>query len=1667
MTEEAQKPEVSETQTGGKKPKRHLIHPTWLRRTLKTLACVIAFIIILPVLIYVPPIQDLLVHIAEKEVKKSTGMDVSIGHFRLKFPLDISLQDVSVVEASGDTMVSAKEALVDVKLMPLLKLDVDVDKLQLDQAYYRLVAKDTSMIMTIRAGFLEVDDKSFVDIKESNIDINKTIIRDANIQMYTDVWKKKPTPEDTTSTPFKIRIGDLQGERVRFGMSSLPSIDTLAIFADKLSLKAGMINLATSKITADELIADTGEFTFLTPTPEYIKTHPAPIDTTKSTSPPMVIEANTVSINNFGGLYGVAGAKPKPGFDASYLQLSGVGVTLHNFYNESSVLRLPISRLAATERCGLKITEGSGYVGLDSTGIMLDTLKLRTPYSTLDVTADIPFALMELKPNAPVDIDADLKIGLQDITAFMPSLKQYTKLINTARPVNLAIRAHGTLKDLNLPVFDLAVPSVLSLRASGSARNPLDFKNLAANLKINGELTDSSIIQHFTGDLGFKIPSMRIDGEASVDHSNYQADLAVVSPKGDIAAKGSVNLNSEVYNVHAFIKNFDAGYFVPDIGLGMVTATIDAKGDGFNPLKPRAATDVTLNVGSFEYKDIEVENLLLTATLQNHQYEISLDTPFKDLNTDLDLNLNVGSVTYNHMKFHDIMLAASLNNHDYDIQFSSPNRDLNVDLDLSGSIYQDNYATDGYIHCTNLDLRALGIDTAMNGGSFDIAISGNASPDRWLYDIDMKVKNFDWIMGTDTIVLPEGINASLLATTDTVSLDVACQNARILFDSPMGLENLANRFANAVPMLSNIVAERELEVDTIQKMLPPFYLSAYTPGTGIIGKLLESRGLSLDSVAVDLSNDSIISGFADVWGLQTKSFNIDTAYLDLKQRNYLLDYKLHIGNQPGTMDEFANVNLNGYVGGNRLSAFLNQQNLRGETGYKLGFTAALTDSMATLHFTPLNAMIAYTPWTFNADNYVDVNLNNYKIEASLEGSSAESSILLETRVGADDQQELQLKLTDIKIQDFLQMSVNAPPITATVNSNIRARYDGKELVGIGRLSVTDFTYDNTDVDNLDLMLQASMNQDGTYDASVGLNVEGHKALSVSTKLVSGQEGLEPEYVKLNLNRFPLSAVNPFLGNDVAQVQGSVSGDMDMSGGLTSPILNGALNCDSVSVYLPIMGSSLRFDNEPLTVTDNVIKFNSFDIYGANKNPLTITGTIDAKKFNNISLDISANANNFQLVGNDSRAGSDIYGKLFLNLAATAKGPLTRFVADANLNILGTTDVTYVIPDANTAIQGERNNDVVRFVNFSDTTTFHPQVQQENVFMKVQAAVSITPGTQVTVILSPNGTDKVQINPSGSVNLYRNYMGDITLNGQFLTGNGYARYNVPVIGTKEFTFDPASFVAWNGPLMNPTLGIKATDQMKVSISQNGGNSQLVNFLIQANITGTLNSPSVLFDLSTDDDLTIENQLQSMSADQRNSAAMNLLVTGQYSAGGISSNSGPLTGNVYNFLAQQLNSWAAKNIRGVDLSFGVNQYDMTTDGHNSTATSYSYQLSKSLFNNRFKISVGGNYSTDDNTDDNLTQNLISDISFEYILRQTNSQTMLLKLFRHNGYESILEGEIVEMGGGFVYKRKLGDFKNLFRFRRRRRSTDLNTPALRTDTSKDSVASPIQTSLNPESR
>ncbi len=1580
---------------GGDSPKRkkHLVRPTWLRRTLKTLLVVIVVILLLPVLLYIPPVQDFAVKFASDYVAKSTGMKIGIGKFRLKFPLDVSLRDVYVVQASGDTMVRAREAIADVKLLPLLRMDVEIKRLQLNDGYYRMVSPDSSMILTVNAGFLEVDDKSSANIKNSEILLNKTRLRDGKLTLYMDVWKKEQTPADTTSssTPFLIKANDLEMDNFSFGMSMLPTIDTMDVAVKRVAIKQAVVDLRENLVKWKLASLSGGDFTYLTPTTEYIKTHPAP-PSQPSTGPPMRIMGDSIAVDSLSALYAVRDAKPLPGFDASYLKVTGVGIGMRGFYNESSTVRLPLTRLTARERCGLQITQGSGTVGIDSIGLKLDKVAIRTLFSNINATADVPFAMMALDPQSDMSVNANGRIGLPDVEAFMPSLKAMLANVPARKPLDFKLDASGSLADLAIRNLTADMPGVVSIAAKGYAKNPLDYKKMTAKVDFDGTLSDPAVADKFLAMQDMKIPAFTIKGTAEAQGLSYGADFTLRSDAGDVAAKGHVALTPENYTADIDAVGIDVARFVPSAGIGRVTATVNARGHGFNPLSGTAVTDAVVNIASIEYNKRDLRDIHLAATLTN-----------------------AGDLT---------------------LQASSPNPGLDFDLNGSGSIHPDNYVFDIAATLRDVNLQQLGLSDSICYGSGDIALRGSAQPGKWIYDVDLDAQALEWHLPGQYIHLPEGVTANVRTDAISTSLKVNSLLTTLDFNSQTGLENVIKSFTAAADMVSRQIAAKSVAVDSLSAVLPPFTLDVNASGRGLIDQFLQSSGMGIDTVAIRLAKDSIITGNIEALNYTSPSMNLDTLTLALSERGQLMDYKAHLGNRRGTLDEFARVNLNGYFGANRLSAFLNQWNIKGEQGYRIGLTAAVQDSIVTAHVTPLKSTIAYMPWTFNSDNFIDFNIKNKHIGANLQAQSAESSILAKTQESPFGDEEFYVKIDNLHVQDFLSMWALAPPIKGDLNADLHVRYDNRRFMGAGSVGFKNFIYEKTTVGDFDLDLRAAYGLDSSTDVNAALKVNGEPAISAYAKLIPENETLKAESVGVSLTRFPLKVANPFLGNALV-LNGYLNGDMKMDGSFAAPVLNGAIAFDSVTANIPMFDALLRFGEDRLTVKDNVVAIDNFDIFAANDNPLELNGTVDAKKFSNILVDLTADANNLQLIKSDKRSKGDLFGKIFLNIGATVKGPLSLLDINGNVNLLGTTDATYRLNMAPAELTSQTDQDVVRFVNFNDTTQVEKadSIEQSALNMRINANLVISSGTHLEVLLSSNGTDKVELDPTANLNFFQNYMGDMSLTGTLTLGNGYARYAVPVIGEKMFEFDPASTLTWTGAIMNPTLNVKATDEIKANV-KDGNNSRLVNFLVTLNATNTLENLKVAFDLATNDDLTIQNELRSMTADQRQTQAMNLLLYNQYSSQGTKAS--VASGNMlYSFLESKLNSWAAKNIRGVDLSFGVNQYDKTTNGVTNTETSYSYQVSKSLFNNRFKILVGGNYSTD-SADDEIAQNLVSDVAFEYILKQTQTINMSVRLFRHIGYESILEGEITEMGAGFVFKRRLENLKSLFRFRRRKKDT-----------------------------
>ena len=235
--------------------------------------------------------------------------------------------------------------------------------------------------------------------------------------------------------------------------------------------------------------------------------------------------------------------------------------------------------------------------------------------------------------------------------------------------------------------------------------------------------------------------------------------------------------------------------------------------------------------------------------------------------------------------------------------------------------------------------------------------------------------------------------------------------------------------------------------------------------------------------------------------------------------------------------------------------------------------------------------------------------------------------------------------------------------------------------------------------------------------------------------------------------------------------------------------------------------------------------------------------------------------------------------------------------------------------------------------------------------------------------------------------------------------------------------------FNGPILNPTLNISASERMRATVTENDV-PRTVAFNVGLAITRTLADMGLEFTIDAPEDMTVQNQLAAMSTEERGKVAVTMLATGMYLAEG-TDGSGFSTTNALNALLQsEINNIAGKALETIDLSLGVDQ-ETTAEG--TSRTDYSFRFAKRFWGNRVSIIVGGKVSTGENVE-NTGQSLIDNISLEY--RLDKSATRYITLFYDKSYESLLEGEITEMGAGLVLRRKMTRMGELFIFKNRRK-------------------------------
>ncbi len=1559
-----------------------------IARSLAYICLAVAGLVVLAIVaLYIPPVQDWAVGLAVNKLEDATGMDFQVGRLRLRPPLDLELEGVSAVEASGDTLASLGHARLNLLLLPLVSGSAEVDRADIRDVYYRLGTPDSAIYLTARVDSFSLDDASY-SFRRSIIDARGPIAL-AGACIDLTINDSVATPPDTASAPLDliIRARDIELRRVDFTMTMSPLIDTLSTFIPSARLADGRIDMARHDVHARALAVNDIIARYIYPSGSSAPSEGPESSDSSDSSEPWTVTADHVTLTAASARYALAGATPLPGLDMDYLEVTDVDIAVDSLFNRATAVRIPLRRLLASERSGLSLN-ASGLFEMDSAAMRATDFTISTGRSILSL--DALMGMGDLAASSlPIALDARAEISPRDIVTAFPLLAPTLDPIEQT-PLRIVAALSGSSRLLTIDTLSAALPAIAHLRASGSIDRPFSPDNIDGRITLSGAILSGAdrLKSAFLSPASAKsihIEPTTLRGAVTYSPGLVDGSLAAVTDGGRLNLDARWAMDKEGYDASASLDRFPIQAFMPSLGIADASADIHLIGHGYNPMSR---------------------------------------------STEVNAGINLGSIILNGRELTDINLSALLSDGNASGSLSSSNPDAELDARFKATIAPHGYQWDLTGDIYNLDLRALGLASSPMEGALSIASQGTADADFKTIDATLDIADLDFLVDThrfeaDSLLIALQADSASRATLRSGSLGLTAS-------APLPLDALMSRLEAISPYIDTCIARRRIDIIALQQTLPPLDMTLVSGRSDILSDYVKDLAdASWNSLDLSLRNDTLIHFDASGLGFMVGSNPLDSVSVTANQKGKHLVFYAGINQQPGTMDNFAHVNLSGFIADDRLSVLLHQSNLRGEVGFNIGVNAVATDSVISLAFVPRKPIIGYKRWAINPDNYIALNFIEKFISADLSLQGDNSRLRLYTLNERQDghQEDIVLALDSIHIQDWLAISPFAPPVKGDLGADLRFHLDRDQITGSGNASLTELYYGRDRVGSFDLDLDIANSRAGTLTADVALAVDSVKVITARGAL-NDTTAADPFLLDLKMIRFPLAVANPFLPREYARLSGSLSGRMAVTGSASKPVFNGKIAFDSAACRVGMLGQTFTFAPDSLLVDSGIVRFDSFRILAANANPLIIDGTVNARSLIDPSYDLTLSASDMQIINSSRPRGAEAYGKAFIDLDASIRGDMRFATVKADLDILPGTNVTYIMTDAQSRLESQSTGDMVRFVVLSDTgyiARVDSVAPSLNMFL--DANLTIQSGSTIAVDLSSDGKNRVQLQPQGSLSYSLNPMNDGRLTGRLNIDQGFARYTPPLMSEKLFNFREGSYVAFNGDMMNPILNIHAYDELRANVTRSGEDSRLVNFDVSLNVTGTLEQMNVGFDLSSPDDITIQNELQGMSADQRANQAMNLLLYNVYTGQGTHA-SANLSGNpLYAFLSSQLNSWMAQNIKGVDITFGIDQYDKTQGGYTSTATSYSYRITKNLFNDRFKIIVGGNYSTDADADENFSQNLINDISFEYLLNRSGS--MYVRIFRHTGYESILEGEITQTGVGFVMKRKLNTLRNLFRF------------------------------------
>ncbi len=924
------------------------------------------------------------------------------------------------------------------------------------------------------------------------------------------------------------------------------------------------------------------------------------------------------------------------------------------------------------------------------------------------------------------------------------------------------------------------------------------------------------------------------------------------------------------------------------------------------------------------------------------------------------------------------------------------------------------------------DLYQLGIvDNPMKTrGTLDVYFASNGGD-------DLKVKG---LLGNVTIdeenkrYTPGDVLVDIVSSQGSFSAKVEGGDFHLNTAMDSGVQQLGKKFGAIANAISQQLTNKRIDQAAILRFLPHGHLQLNTGKSNFFSQLLANRGYQFTHADINImsSPDHGIDGTIAIDSLAYNDVRMDKVNVDLKSNEGKIGYT-------GTIVNGANNNypytafLNGtlYEHGVRTQIAIWDQ--RGRVGIDLTLQAAMADQGLRFNITSKDAILGYKTFAVNDSNYVYIG-RDQRVSAHVDMLAKDGTGV---KVRTDDEdtealQDLTLSINKLELGEIFKFLPFMPNMSGELNGDYHVVQTPSQLSVSSDMNIKRFVYEHNRMGNLGVQMVYMPKGENSHYVDALISKDDIEVGKLTGTYDNAGEGYLDAV--LDMNKFPLNYVNGFIPNGIVGLRGAGYGSLMMQGPLNKLDVNGEIKADSAYLVSDPYGVEMRFGNQPLVIANSAIAFNDFKVYGANNKPLTMNGALDFSNTNRVMLNMTLQAQDFLLINAKENPRSEAYGKAFVNFIGNVQGEVSNLHLRGKLDVLGSTDMTYIVKEQ-TLMSDTQLKDLVKFTNFKDST--EQVVRRPDLTgFAMDLRLNIDEQAHIKTILNPEHTNYIDMIGGGGLNLSYDPTNGAQLRGRYTLNSGEMKYTMDVIPLRTFHIREGSYVDFTGDPMQPTLNIIATEAVRASVSSGEGNGKLVDFNCGVKLTKQFPKPSLEFIIEAPDDQEMENALKTKSLEERSKLAVTMLASGLYFDGeNTSSANTAMNGALASFLQTQVNAITGRALSSMGLDLSAN-LETAADVNGSLHTDYTFKFSKRFLNNRLRIILGGRVSTGSTLSrDNGAY--FDNFSLEY--RLNKSETKYLKLYYEREAYDWLEGDLSEYGIGFLWRRKLARFKDIFRFKK----------------------------------